>query len=445
MSDATKPAPPVQPPTKTEPVEGVAPQTGVMATPKVLTRVGPMFVIGLVFATFGVMLALILPSAFSLSLAIERIAPGREEILGWLSAAGSIAALVTGPLVGVLSDRTRSRLGRRRPFMLGGLAVGLLGLVVLGLASSVALLHVGWILTQLGWGTATASLLNVQADRLPAEQRGRVAGLTGFATMVAPTVGVALASGIASNLLLLFVLPGVVGGILLLLFAIFYKDADSRGLTFERLTFAQLGAKYVFDPRKHPPYAWNWLGRLMFFLGISSTTTFTTFFFAQRLDIPLSQLASELAFVSLIGIIGITAGAIGGGFLSDRLGRRRVFIVVGAVGFAIGSVITALAPDLLMLIAGSLVMNLAIGVFTSVDQAIVLDILPERDTDAGRYMALMGLSQGIPNIVAPLIAGVLITIGTAGEGKNYAILYWLAGVFVLAGALIIYLRVKTVR
>ncbi|MFJ4166902.1 MFS transporter [Microbacterium sp. NPDC089698] len=423
----------------------IAPQTAAVSTPTEPPKVGAVFIAGVTLATFATMLAFILPSAFSLSVALARIAPGQEQVLGGLAAVGALGGMITGPALGVWSDRTRSRFGRRRQFLIGGVLVGLAGLAILGIADNIGLLYAGWSVTATGLNTVALALINVQADRLPPSQRGRVAGLTGFATMAAPVLGVALASTLVGSQMLLFVVPGVVAAVLVTLFAVLMKDPDTRGKVLAPVSFGTVASKYVFNPRKYPAYAWNWLGRLVFFMGITGSTTYTTFFFAQRLGMPVEKVAGVVAGISMLGIIGGIVGGLGSGFLSDKLKRRRIFILIGALGFAAGSVIVAVASDIVGLSIGMLVTNLGVGVFSAVDQAIVLDVLPERDTDAGRYNALMAFSQGIPNIIAPLIAALVITFGATTDAKNYTLLYLLAGAFALMGALIIYIKVKAVR
>ncbi|MET9973328.1 MFS transporter, partial [Streptomyces sp. NPDC006356] len=143
-------------------------------------------VVLLVAATFGAAMALMVPMAFSLALRADQIAPGNEAAVGYILGIGSAVALVTGPPLGTFSDRTRSRFGRRTPFLVGGSAVGMAGLVVMAFAVNTPVLGLGWVLTSLGWGTGLSALGNIQADRLPARQRGKVAGLTGSTTMAAP-------------------------------------------------------------------------------------------------------------------------------------------------------------------------------------------------------------------------------------------------------------------
>lgn len=411
-----------------------------------LPEVGPRYVWLMVLAQFGVFVAFITPLAISLSIRVAQLAPAHEEYLGYITGAGALAVVVAGPFLGVLSDRTRTRIGRRRPIMIIGMVVGVASLFVMALAPTVVLLGAGWILAQLGWGQVLGNLQFSTADRLPESQRGKVAGLTGFATQVAPVFGVGIASGLSGDNLLLFLVPGIVGVVLVSVFVVFVHESDSRGLTFtERLTPAFLLRKFLYDPRRYPDYSWNWLGRFLFYFGLTLNTTFLAFFFASRMGVGVAEVAGMLTVVSLLGIIAATVGALGGGFLSDRLRRRRVFVLASGVIFGIGAVIMALGQGFPLLVAGALLTFLGIGAFAAVDQALLLDVLPERETDAGRFMSIMGFAISIPQAIAPLVAPAFLSFGASVSGeKNYALLYAVAAVCTIAGGITV-LRIKSVR
>ncbi|MET4783563.1 MFS transporter [Glaciihabitans sp. UYNi722] len=409
-------------------------------------RVSVSFIWLVVLSTFGLYLAFIAPVGISLAVRVQQLAPAHAEDLGYILGVGSIAALVSIPLVGVLSDATRSRLGRRRPFILIGSLIGLGSLIVMATAPSIPLLGLGWLLAQLGFGNALAGLVNVQADRLPESQRGRVSGFVGFVQLVAPVAGVGIASGFVGNNVLLFLVPGGVGVLLGLVFVVFSHESDSRSLpAATRTTIGTLLPKYVFSPRKYPAFAWNWLGRFLVYFALSLSTTFTSFYFAQKAGTTVAGVAGLFAIASLAGVGAAAIGALGGGFLSDRLHRRRVFVLVASAVFALGAVILAFAPSIGVVIVGFVVLNIGTGIFSAVDQAIVLDILPERDENAGRFVGINQLALQIGQAIAPLIAPVFLVIGATSDQKNYGLLFILAAVCTLAGGLVIHLRVTGSR
>ena len=98
-------------------------------------------------------------------------------------------------------------------------------------------------------------------------------------------LGIGIAYALDSSLFLVFVVPGVLGFVLLLLFPLIEWEGSPRDLVRTGgVTAKELFAGYGFDPRKYPDFAWNWLGRFLFFMGLYFNTTFGTFFYAQRLD-----------------------------------------------------------------------------------------------------------------------------------------------------------------
>ena len=133
-----------------------------------------------------------------------------------------------------------------------------------------------------------------------------------------------------------------------------------------------------------------------------------------------------------------------GGFLSDRLRRRRVFVLAAGLIFALGAVVMALASDLPVLFAGSLTSSIGLGLFAAVDQALVLDVLPERETEAGRFMGIIGFATSAPQSVAPLIAPAFLAIGATATEKNYTLLFVVGAICTVLSGLVV-LRVKSVH
>lgn len=409
-----------------------------------MPRVGPRYVWFMTLAQLGVFMAFITPLAISLAIRVNTLAPGHPEYLGLITGAGALFVMLTSPFMGIWSDRTRTRFGRRRPFMLGGMVIGVVALFVMALAPNVLLVGFGWILAQWGWGTTLSNLNISQADRLPESQRGRVAGLTSFATQIAPVFGVVIAQFFTGDPLLLFLVPGAVGVLFVLLFVCLVHEDDARAIPKDPMTVTQLLAKYLYNPRRYPDFSWNWLGRFLFYTGITLSTTYTAYFFADRLGVPIESVTGVIASLSLGGILAVTLGALGGGFLSDRLHRRRVFVLIGGIIMAAGLVTQGVAPDLTVLVIGSLLGSIGLGMFAAVDTALLLDVLPERETDAGRFMGIVGFATSIPQSLAPLLASGLLLVGVAGQARNYTLVYIVGAVCVVAAGAVV-LRIRSVR
>lgn len=402
----------------------------------------PVEIALLIAGTLGSALAYLVPMVFTLALKIDSLEPGNGVVLGYILGVGSVVTLVSAPLTGVLSDRTRTRWGRRRPFTLIGMLVGIGAVALMAASQDFFLLGLGWVLANLGWGTAMGSIGNIQADRLAPSQRGKVGAIIGVVAQVAPVTGILLVGPIAGDIGLSLWLPALVGIPLVVAFLIGVREADSRGTVFEtRLSVGMLFRSYVFRPSEHPLFAWNWLGRFLFFAGITFTSTYSTFFLASRLGLSVREIAAIVGLISLTGTAVSAIAAISAGWLSDRWGRRRPFILVAVLIYAGGVSVSAFSFSLPGLFVGAVCGSLGVALFLAVNQAMVLDVLPHRETQAGRFLGITAFSQKIPNALAPLVAPVLLATG-ASSGDNYALLYLSAGVLALLGGLTICLRVR---
>lgn len=419
------------------------------ATGAVRVKVKAKYIVFLLVAMFGAYVALVAPIAISLSLRVQELAPANVEVQGYIIGIAAIVTTVTGPLLGLWSDRTRSRFGRRRPFAISGALVGIVGLAGLAAATDIPFLVVAWVITSVGWSLSMNSLLQSQADRLPESQYGKVAGLSGFVQMAAPVFGAGLAASFIGNDYLLFLLPGVFGLITMLCWVVFVGERDTRKIEFnDAMSAGKVLRSLVFNPKTYPDFAWNWLARLLFMTGVTFTTTFTSLFYASRLSETgqVADIGGIIVVLSMVSLVATGGGALAGGFISDKIKRRRGFVLWSGILYTVGAVTLAFGgSNFAVLLTGSFITGLALGVFSAVDQAIVLNVLPEKDTDAGRFLGINGYSTSIAQAIAPILAAPLILIGATGDTKNYGLLFIIAAVLTIVAGILVQWRVKSVR
>ena len=255
---------------------------------------------------------------------ITELAPGHEELLGYITGSAQLVYLVLSPLIGIWSDRTRSRFGRRTPFIFLGSAIGLAGLVVIGLAPDLLIVGAGWVLGMIGLVDRRAAIQTLQADQLPEQQRGKVSALTGLMTQIAPVIGIGIAYAVVVEHLPGLPDPGhhrcrAAGAAPAL-----QARGQLEGTRARVRRDAEVDRHELrVQPAEVPRLRWNWLGRFIFFIGLYFNTTFGTFFYAQRLDLPVSEVAGVVATIGMLGVLAAAGGALAGGFLTDKLERRN--------------------------------------------------------------------------------------------------------------------------
>jgi MFS family permease len=100
----------------------------------------------------------------------QQIAANKSSALGFVVASGAVVALALPPLVGAISDRSAHPLGRRRPFMVGGTLVTLLGTVAMIAPPSLFVYGLGYLVMQAGSNSAVAAYSGFVPDLVPDEK-----------------------------------------------------------------------------------------------------------------------------------------------------------------------------------------------------------------------------------------------------------------------------------
>src|SRR5713226_1630690 len=116
-----------------------------------------------------------------------------------ISAIGALASILTNPLVGAWSDRTTSTLGRRLPWLLGGVVVLMLAMLVLAYASSLLILGMGSVLLQVAINVILAALSTIIPDQIPVSQRAIVSAFGGMAPLVGGLIGQVMVVQVIKN------------------------------------------------------------------------------------------------------------------------------------------------------------------------------------------------------------------------------------------------------
>jgi MFS family permease len=385
-------------------------------------------------AVFGTFLALLTPPVMTLALRVAEVAPDRKEsVLSLALGLGALISLLVNPIAGLLSDRTTSRFGMRRPWILGGLAVGTFGLYLIA-SGGVAMLVVGWCVTQFGFNFLIPTLLAVLPDQIPEHQHGRVSGILNAGFPVGVVAGVFTAQAVAPNMLAMFMVPGLVAAVLVVLFALRLDDRRLSPDAVAPLDWKGFFGGFWISPRTAPDFAWAWLSRFLLFMGLATLMSYQVFYLLEKVGIAQAGIPEAMLKSTLVSTLTTVFGSIAGGWLSDRLARRRIFVLVSAVIYGLGLAIIGASAQFDVFLWGIAVCGLGQGVYLAVDLALVAEVLPDKRGGAGKGIGIISLANNLPQSIAPAIAPVFLAIGAAGAGRNYTVLFVVAAVFALLGA-----------
>lgn len=386
------------------------------------------------FATYAGVIAILLPQQLAVLDEGSKIAN-----LAIVTGTSSFFTLFAQPIVGAFSDRTRSRLGRRSPWLLvGGVGGGVLT-IVLQFAPGVFWITVIWVAAQVLLNAFQGPLSAIIADRISRDGRATASAFAGAGTAVGATVGVVLAGQLLAQLGVAYGLLGLGMIVVCVLFVVLNRDTDSRSLPIGRFHWGAFIRGFWVDPRKHPDYAWAFAGRFVMVLGYQGVQAYQFYILTDYLGLAPADAGGVAGLLSLASMVTLVLGTLVFGRLSDRLGRRKMFVFTASIVMAFGIVIPLLFPSVPAMIVYSLIVGLGYGAYSAVDVALMIDVLPSQG-DAGRDLGVLNVATNIPQALTPVVAAVLLAI-FAG---NYASIFAFAALMVLLSSVLVF-PIRSVR
>ncbi len=398
--------------------------------------IGTRYVLPVVLANLGIMLAFYTPIQNLLPRLAEEVAGAdKEAALAWITGVGAFMSIVANPAAGALSDRTLSRFGRRRTWVLWGAVLGALALCALAFQSTVLGLAVVWGVCQATINSAYAGLTATIPDQVPVRQRGFVSGWVGLAQTVGIVLGVALVSFVITGLDAGVFMTAVLLVVLVLPFVLGIKDAPLKA--HERPPF-ELGPflrGFWVSPREYPDFAWAWITRFLMMLGNAMATLYLLFWLQDEVKVEDAN-ASQTVLIGLYAL-GTIVTAVVAGRISDRDGRRKIYVILATIVMAVSAVLLAFFPVFNVAMVAALILGLGYGMYLAVDQALVTQVLPAA-VDRGRDLGVINIANAAPQVLAPVIAAPIVT-STLG----YTGLYVLTAIVTLLSAVLV-TRIKSV-
>jgi len=365
------------------------------------------------FATawFGIWLAQLTPVQLLLPTQVDNIlhpTDWTESVVafGIVSGIAGACALITYPLTGALSDRTTSKLGRRRPWILIGGGVFAIALFLLGLQTTIVGVGVFWSLAIVGFCMVTAAITATISDQVPVNQRGFVSGWVSAPQAVGTVLGILLVSTLSLGLLAGYTVAAVAVALLVLPFALTMKDEVLPKVLRPPFTVGALIRGFWINPVAHPDFGWTLLGRILVNLGNALGTTLLLYFIMFGLDREATA-EDDLLTLTAVYLVFFIIAALGFGKLSDIIRKRKPFVYAAAYLQGLAALLLAFIPDYTIAMVGAGMLGLGYGCYMAVDQALATQVLPNSHT-RGKDLGIMNIATAVPQAVAPLVGSAIV-------------------------------------
>ncbi|HEY9365767.1 MAG TPA: MFS transporter [Agromyces sp.] len=318
---------------------------------------------------------------------------------------GAFFSMLAQPIAGQISDRTRSRFGRRAPWIFMGSLAGGLALVGLAFADSLVGVVIAWTLVQITYNFAQGPLSAVMPDRVPVKRRGTFATLSGIGLMVGALGGQIIGSLFYGSIAAGYVTFAVFSLVMLSLFIAFNPDYSSKDLEPEPFRFGDFLRTFWVSPIKHPDFFWAFTGRLLLYTGYFAVTGYQLYLLTDYFGVGRPQ--DVIPVLGLISLAGILIATIVSGPLSDKLGRRKIFVFISSAVTGLAFLLPWVWPDLTAWMIMTFIAGLGFGMFQAVDTALMSEVLPSAKSFA-KDLGVVNIAATLPQTLAPGVAGAIV-------------------------------------
>ncbi|HEY0754433.1 MAG TPA: MFS transporter [Ktedonobacteraceae bacterium] len=395
---------------------------------RLLLSLANLVILMALIPTFGILL----PNQLAALDAVHK-----ATLLALISLAGSIPALLGNLLGGALSDRTTSRFGRRRPWIIAAGLLAALALVILALAPSILIIALGVVLLQFAANTAFSCVTAIVPDQVPVTQRATVSAFASFALPLGAIIGIGvIAQAFNGGRGAYYVLAGALA-VVLVVFVLLVRDPVLPRDSVPAFNGKAFLASFV-RPLKVRDFSLVLVGRVFVMFGYYIVVNYLLYYLEDSVHSTATQATAQVGiFQVLLTVVMVTSTLISG-VVSDRLQRRKPFVIVASAVMALSLIILAFFPVLPLVFISAAVLGIGFGVFLSGDLALQTQVLPTR-RDNAKDLAILNLGSLLPQILVPLVVGITLTLL-----NSYPATFLVGAVLALLGAALI-IPVKLVR
>ena len=361
----------------------------------------------------------------------------KNTYLGLLTFTGLILAMAVQPIAGAISDRSGFSLGRRRPYVLMGTAIGILLLPGIGLFESYAVIFIIYCLLQVSTNTAQGPYQAFIPDLVPKEKRGLASGVKSLLEIVG---GISLVRLIGyfmgrystgEGVFWLWLVLGALAVVLLgamVATVLTVKERPSSG-SAQMPLLPTLYKSFKIDVRANPDFVFFLISRLLIFMALATIQTFALFYLKDVVGV--TNPATATADLLIAAGIGMLVAVYPAGFLADKIGRRPVVVSSGLLG-ALGILVIFFSPSYGYIIFGGAILGIATGAFMSSNWALATDLVARGEE--ARYLGLANLATAGGAALARLIGPVIDFFNTYTPGLGYQVMLGACFIYFMAGS-----------
>lgn len=363
-----------------------------------------------------------------------------DALLGTISAAGAMISLFVNVFVGAMSDQTRSRLGKRTPWYLAGGLISAISFYCIGIPSTGLGVLIAYSFANIGQNMMTAPIVATISDVVPEKNRGLISAAYGGGITVGQAMGTLLGSILIFNTKSGFFIAAILYTLASVLAFVFLPKEESTTDSFEKKDNIFKVLVYSFTPPiKNSRDFWlAFTCRTSLIVAYQMIAAYQLYILENYIGQTKQVSASVISMMSIITMIVAFGATVVSGPLSDKIGRRKPPIIISCILYGIGILMPLIFPSILGMLLFAGIAGLGYGMYMAVDQALNIDVLPNKK-DAGKDLGFLNIASCAGQAVGAGITSTIVTVT-----GSYTVVFPVA-IFITLIAVVSVWRIKGVR
>ncbi|MFX3618666.1 MAG: MFS transporter [Sporolactobacillus sp.] len=335
-----------------------------------------------------------------------------DALLGTINAAGALLSLFVNVFVGSMSDRTRSRLGKRTPWYLAGAVIAAVSFYLIGIPGTGIGVLLAYCFANIGQNMMTAPIVATLSDRVREKNRGIVSAAYGGGITIGQAIGTFLGALFIFHTGIGFLSAGamyIFAGLMAFLLLPREPRNDTDPVPEQRESFWKIIIR-AFTPPMHAPDFWRaFVCRTSLIVAYQMIASYQLYILENHLGQTKESAASVISVMSVITMIVSFIAAVTSGPVSDKIGRRKPPVIFACVLYAIGIAMPWIFPSTMGMLLFAGIAGLGYGMYMSVDQALNVDVLPNKK-NAGKDLGFLNVASCAGQAIGSVITATLVTV-----------------------------------
>lgn len=362
---------------------------------------------------------------------VARIDPEQKTTaIALMSTVAMIVSTIANIVEGALSDRTRSRWGRRTPWIIAGSIGSCLCILAWSrcteiwhvvLADSVYMIFLNMIV---------APLIAVIADRTSPKFRGTMSGAYALGNCVGQYGGQAFASMFLPVPDTGFVVMAVMALLSGPAAAIFLREKSTKDMPVEKITMKTFSDNFAFPTKGARDFYLALIGKMCIITSSFAISGYQLYILTDYVKLTGGGVQSYVTMISMIMMVTAIVMCLFAGPVSDKIGRRKMPVIIAGVLIAAGSLVPMFTSQAFIMLVYAAVVGIGMGMFNSVDQALNIEVLPDPKT-AAKDLGLLNMANNGGQVFGPIFASAVI------NAVGYHAVFPLAAVLAALGIILI--------